>query len=70
MIVSFCQKHTIRLIAQAQRGFLLFLMVDQGFPKSTIKTVKTLVINNFMRFDFYIKVQAKLPYSLICKGFY
>jgi hypothetical protein len=31
MIVSFCQKHTIRLIAQAQRGFLLFLMVDQGY---------------------------------------
>ncbi len=31
MIVFCCQKHTIRLIAQAQRGFLLFLTVNQGF---------------------------------------
>jgi hypothetical protein len=30
MIVLFAQNHTIRLIAQAQRGFLLFLMVNRG----------------------------------------
>ena len=38
-------------------------------PKSTIKIVETLVINSFMRFVFYIKVKAKLLYSLIGKGF-
>jgi hypothetical protein len=30
MIVLFVQNHTIRLISQAQRGFLLFLMADLG----------------------------------------
>ena len=39
-------------------------------PKSTIKIVETLVINSFMRFVFYIKVQAKLLYSHTSKGFY
>ena len=39
-------------------------------PKSTIKIVETLVANSFMRFGFHIKVQAKLLYSPIGKGFY
>jgi hypothetical protein len=30
LIVLFIQNHTIRLITQAQRGFLFFLMVDRG----------------------------------------
>ena len=39
-------------------------------PKSTIKIVETLVVYSFMRSGFYIKVWAKLLYSLIGKGFY
>jgi hypothetical protein len=35
MIGLFVQKQSIRLIDQAQRGFLLFLMGNQGEPKST-----------------------------------
>ena len=40
------------------------------YPKSTIKIVEILIISSLIRIVFNIKVQAKLLYFLIGKGFY
>jgi len=57
MIVLFGLKHTIRLISQAQRGFLLFLMVNQGLSTfwsaiSGIAKLKTASVSLYSR-QFY-----------------
>jgi len=43
----------------------MILIGVKKHPKSTIKTVKILIIKGFMRFVFNIKVKVKLLYSLI-----
>jgi len=40
MIVFCCQNYTICLIDQAQRGFLFFLAVNQGYEERYFNTIK------------------------------
>ena len=49
MIVSFDQKHSICLISQAQRGFLFFLMVDQGLCDALMQLLMEVGDDEVMR---------------------